>query len=202
VSGGAGDDGISFDLATGDGNVLDGGAGNDYLFGGKGADTLVGGPGNDHEDGLGGADRFAMGSVPDGNDAIFGERQYGPVPDQFHDVVDYSLRSAPITVDLDGKPSGDLAAGERDTVGRDVEEALGGPGDDTFVGNDFANTFYGNAGKDSLTGGKGQDLLHGGAGDDVYHAIDGFQDFIFTGGGTDNVSEIDVGLDVVASGAW
>jgi len=87
-------------------------------------------------------------------------------------------------------------------VYHDVEEALGGTGDDTFVGNDFANTFYGNAGKDSLTGGKGQDLLHGGAGDDVYHAIDGFQDFIFTGGGTDNVSEIDVGLDVVASGAW
>jgi len=201
VSGGAGNDVLNLYFATGDGNVLDGGAGNDHLYGGKGGDTLVGGPGNDDEYGFGGADRFVMGSSPDGNDAIFGEGG-APGPDHFHDVVDYSQRSAPITVDLNEKPSGDLAAGERDTVYHDVEEALGGTGDDTFVGNDFANTFYGNAGKDSLTGGKGQDLLHGGPGDDVYHAVDGFQDFIFTGGGNDNVSDIDVGLDVVASGAW
>src|SRR5262249_12346229 len=45
--------------------TLDGGAGDDDLRGGDGADTLIGGSGNDHIDGNIGADTATMGSGDD-----------------------------------------------------------------------------------------------------------------------------------------
>jgi hypothetical protein len=45
--------------------TLDGGAGNDRLVGGKGAETLIGGAGNDTVDGNGGADTALLGAGDD-----------------------------------------------------------------------------------------------------------------------------------------
>jgi trimeric autotransporter adhesin len=52
--------------------------------------------------------------------------------------------------------------------GTQIENALGGAGNDSLVGNDLANTLSGGLGDDVLTGGKGDDLLLGEVGVDSY----------------------------------
>ena len=56
VTAGGGDDEVRFQGLPLDGVTIDGGAGNDSLFGGSGAETLLGGAGNDLIDGNQGAD--------------------------------------------------------------------------------------------------------------------------------------------------
>ncbi len=53
-----------------------------------------------------------------------------------------------------------------------IENAVGGAGSDTILGNDAANKLYGMAGNDIIDGGAGIDRLYGGEGDDVFHADD------------------------------
>jgi Ca2+-binding RTX toxin-like protein len=48
-----------------------------------------------------------------------------------------------------------------------IENARGGPGDDTITGNIRANQLVGNAGNDVLAGLEGNDTLEGGSGDDT-----------------------------------
>jgi serralysin len=47
-----------------------------------------------------------------------------------------------------------------------IENAVGGSGNDTIVGNQAGNFLQGGAGTDSLTGGSGDDVLDGGSGSD------------------------------------
>lgn len=49
-----------------------------------------------------------------------------------------------------------------------IENALGGSGNDRIIGNDGNNYLVGGKGNDVLIGGKGNDLLQGGIGDDFY----------------------------------
>ena len=48
-----------------------------------------------------------------------------------------------------------------------IENATGGAGDDTLVGNEFANVLIGNKGNDVLRANAGNDVLGGGLGDDT-----------------------------------
>ena len=48
-----------------------------------------------------------------------------------------------------------------------IENAIGGSGNDTIVGNDVSNVLSGGAGNDSLFGGNGNDTQIGGLGNDV-----------------------------------
>ncbi len=86
---------------------------------------------------------------------------------------------------------------DADDLGTDslisIENLIGGEGDDTFTGNQFANIFQGGAGNDTLIGGEGDDQLFGGLGDDqliggstcdTLSGGDG-DDFLFGNGGTD-----------------
>lgn len=50
--------------------------------------------------------------------------------------------------------------------GANIENAMGGMGDDVIRGNALNNILYGGDGNDSLYGGEGNDTLYGGAGDD------------------------------------
>jgi len=59
-----------------------------------------------------------------------------------------------------------------------IENATGGSGNDTLIGNGANNLLIGNAGTDSLTGGDGHDTLIGGAGGDA----------LIGGNGTDTAS--------------
>jgi Ca2+-binding RTX toxin-like protein len=147
-------------------DTIDGGPGADYLDDGPGDDTITGGPGDDNLTAGPGRDVFSGG---DGTDA-----------------VDYNVRTAPVTITLDGvADSGE--AGEGDTVGPDVESATGGSGPDHLVGNAADNYLTGGAGNDTIVGGPGSDRIDAGSGDDTIDTRDGVYDSVECGPGYDTV---------------
>ena len=131
--------------------VLIGGSAGDVLTGGAAANRLEGRAGNDTLDGRSAADVFVGG---------------GGV-----DTVTYADRSARVVADPDGQPddgdAGDGPAGTRDTIGRDVENLVGGAGNDVLYGGTGANRLDGMGGNDWLSGGFGPDVLAGGVGLDT-----------------------------------
>ena len=68
-----------------------------------------------------------------------------------------------------------------------LENAIGGSGNDILTGNASPNRLEGNAGADTLTGGAGIDTLIGGAGADTLDGGEG-NDLIIGGGGADTLS--------------
>ncbi|MEX3016815.1 M10 family metallopeptidase, partial [Gymnodinialimonas hymeniacidonis] len=71
-------------------------------------------------------------------------------------------------------------------IGAVIENAIGGAGDDTIMGNSVANSLEGGAGADSIVGGDGADSLRGGSGNDTL--LGGLaDDFIFGDDGDDVV---------------
>jgi Ca2+-binding RTX toxin-like protein len=58
-----------------------------------------------------------------------------------------------------------------------IENAWGGSGEDTIVGNEVGNNLLGNSGNDSLDGGLGNDTLYGGENNDTLLGSDG-DDFL------------------------
>jgi hypothetical protein len=165
-------------VTIGDGinSWVDGGSGNDRLVAGSGSNWLFGNTGDDYLDGGLGSDLLNGG---DGND-----------------TVDYSSRTAPLTITLDGS-WGDGQAGENDNVSTTVENVIGGAGNDTITGSPASNylaggpgddSLAGGAGDDTLDGGPGHDALDGGDGADVLRAQDGSIDTLTCGAGVDTVS--------------
>lgn len=137
------------------------------LRGGDGNDTLVGGSASDLLDGGSGSDQL----------------QGGPGAD----AVDYSTRTAPVTVTLGTGADGE--AGEADTVGLDVEHILGGSWDDTLTGSGAANIVVGGGGNDTLHGASGNDQLRGGPGADT-----------ITGGHGNDTASGEAGADHIVGG--
>ncbi len=138
IDGGAGRD----RLFGGDGmDVIDGGAGNDYLFGGDGDDILTGGAGNDQAWGNDGDDIFVA-EAGDGNDRYNGGAGT--------DTLDLSAIINDVLVDL----SGNIGRAVTDNGGVDrlsnIEDVIGGSGDDTFIASDAANMFEGGSGGDEF----------------------------------------------------
>jgi Ca2+-binding RTX toxin-like protein len=134
-------------------DLIDGLAGDDDLTAGRDADDLRGGEGDDvlrdgddDETGTPGADLFAGG---DG-----------------WDVVSFEGRLSDVTIALDDVAN-DGRSDEHDDVRSDVEEAVGGRGNDLLVGTDEANVLDGAAGDDILVGLLGADDLFGGGGFDL-----------------------------------
>lgn len=80
-----------------------------------------------------------------------------------------------------------------------IEDAIGGSGDDTIVGNALRNRLEGRAGDDSLLGGDGRDVLHGAGGDDSLFGGTG-GDTLVGAGGRDRLSG-DAGRDRLDGGA-
>ena len=137
--------------ADGSANRLDGGDGDDVLWGYGGDDSLSGGDGNDSLQGGDGADRL------DGGAGV--------------DMVDYQYSDGAVTVDLgEGTVEGGHAEGD---VITDFENVFGSEHDDLLTGDDSANLLGGLAGDDELRGGAGDDRLWGGDGDDRLQGDDG-----------------------------
>jgi|GEM_PF-3029913 len=210
VIGGWGDDTIYGDALS---NVLDGGPGNDTVGYARttrgvdvnlaagvatgieiGTDTLIdmetvaGGSGDDRLAGDGGVNWLSGGGGKDelvgsaGNDFLFG--------DAGTDTVDYSSAESGVVVDLgEGTATGPEIG--TDTL-RDIENAIGGAGEDTIRGGDGTNILDGAGGNDILNGGAGEDALLGGLGNDT-----------LTGGGGKDELIGGAGLDTaVFSGGW
>lgn len=76
-----------------------------------------------------------------------------------------------------------------------IENANGGSGNDTLVGNQADNRLAGGGGNDVLDGGDGDDILIGGPGDDILTGGQGADRFVFeaSGGGNDTVTDFGVG---------
>ncbi|MFT7580389.1 MAG: Ca2+-binding RTX toxin-like protein [Myxococcota bacterium] len=137
--------------------TVNGGAGSDTITGGSGDDTLSGGDGDD---------TFKSAVGADGADTFNG----GPGTD----TVDYSNRTGDLTVTIDGTANDGLAA-ETDDVEVDVEDIVGGQGDDTLTGSNVSNVIEGGDGADTLSGGPGNadctldvDSLKGDDGADIF----------------------------------
>jgi Ca2+-binding RTX toxin-like protein len=164
-----------------------------YIDGNKGNDTITSGPTTDAiraDEGDDLIDGGLGGDTLDGMEGI--------------DTVTYASRSEGITVSLnDPVPDPDApetaalnegAVGEGDSV--DVENVIGGSGDDTMIGGDPVrgfgktakslppNVFRGGPGNDRLSGLAGADQLDGGAGKDRLSGGDG-KDKLKGGAGQD-----------------
>ncbi|MBB2940952.1 Ca2+-binding RTX toxin-like protein [Actinoplanes lutulentus] len=179
---------------------------NDHLFGGPGNDRLQGGAGNDSLHGYEGSDVLDGGA---GNDQLIGDDPNAGVwPDVIRggagrDRVAYGNYTKPLTVDLDGAQRDDGQAGERDTLGADLEDIVGGAGNDRLTGNASANNIRGDLGNDVIRGGAGNDVLdgedgrdslYGDAGDDQLSGLDTGPDF------PDTADRLDGGVNGTATG--
>jgi Ca2+-binding RTX toxin-like protein len=179
VLGGAGNDYIAeFSWATEHAtgveeprNTLYGGAGNDTLDGGSGEDALFGGPGDDT---LLASEFYVSLFDPYGpnHEPRYSADHYSGGTG--NDTIDYSGRKRAddgLAVSLDGVANDGRLAGrdhgaEGDNVDADVENVIGGGGDDRLSGSAANNRLVGNGGNDILRGGAGDDVLDGGAGRD------------------------------------
>ena len=183
ISGGPGDDVIDAS-GVGSGALIVGLSGNDtiigtqfddILIGGDGDDILDAGPGNDLVFGNGGNDTLIGGSG-EGNDRLDGG--IGT------DTVTYSSATQAVVVNLtSGLAFGDPAIGSDTLV--DIENVIGGQGNDTIVGNAVANVLDGGPGDDILSGLGGDDTLIGGAGNDTLIGGTGSDAAMFSGNRAD-----------------
>ena len=156
IKGGSGDDSMLCGTAD---CTLFGNAGNDSLLGSLGNDTLNGGTGND---------TFTESVNAAGADVFNGGAGI--------DTVDYGFRTNAVTLTINGLAD-DGEPGERDTIALDIENLMGGSGNDTIVGSSLANRLEGGPGNDTISGGGGNDTLVGGAGNDTLSGDDGNDTF-------------------------
>ncbi|SDL66874.1 hypothetical protein [Maricaulis salignorans] len=203
--------------------TLDGGDGNDEIWGYNGNDRLIGGDGADKLRGDRGADSLSGGDGDDillggdGDDTLIGGA--GADSLQGHagfDTVDYSGSSAGIDVRLwrGGANSGGDAQGDKL---RDIEAVIGSDFDDVLqgrngvdvnldggAGNDFIdglsgnNVLVGGAGDDSIYGRAGTDTLDGGTGNDTLSGGADADTFVFADGyGADTILDFEDGTDTI-----
>ena len=197
ILGGKGND----SLVGGDANdMLNGGDGNDTLVGNAGDDQLFGGIGNDSLSGGDGGDLLnGGGAFPDfdGRDTLAG----GPGTD----TADYRYRAADLDLSIDDLAN-DGAVNEKDNIHTDIENVLGGLGNDRITGSAAHNLLSGGQGSDTITGAGGNDALFpgrdrdtaiGGTGVDLFLALDGAADRLSRGGNATDFFSDDPSLDRV-----
>jgi hypothetical protein len=136
------------DTASSDNANVYGGPGADHLTGQSG--TLSGGPGPDE-----------LTAGPEGV-AFLDDDGARPAQDRYigskaPDTLAYRGRDSGVRVDLAGGRVGP----DRDAV-TDVEDVIGGNGDDVLMGNRADNTLEGEWGADRIVGGAGEDTIYTG----------------------------------------
>jgi hypothetical protein len=168
---------------SGDGDLIEAGAGNDTVLSGAGNDIVYGGDGNDIVDGGAGDDMLLGESgddtfvVSSGTDTIAG----GETGETNGDTLDGSSLSTDTTVTFSAAENGTLTSGADQVNFFEIEQVITGSGNDTVTGA---------AGSQSVDTGAGNDVISMGDGDDTVVAGDG--DDTVTGG---------AGADVLTAGA-
>jgi Ca2+-binding RTX toxin-like protein len=147
--------------------------GNELLIGNANGNELFGGDGDDTLHGNAGADSL------DGGDGS--------------DWVGFASAMASVTIDL-------VAGSTNGAHGVDllfsIENAIAGAGDDSLLGDDFANWLSGGAGNDRLNSAVGNDTLDGGDGADTIWGGDG-DDVFIVGDGDVVFEEVGQGIDLI-----
>jgi Ca2+-binding RTX toxin-like protein len=138
LDGGAGNDVLR--VASGVGNTLLGGSGDDLLAGGESDDTLNGGEGNDTVD-------YSSTTLGVTVDLVAGTATGAEIGTDALSAIEHVI----------GGAGSDSLTG--DAVANVLE---GGSGDDSLNGGAGDDLLYGGAGNDLLAGGAGNDLLDGG----------------------------------------
>ncbi len=162
-------DGVANDGAPGEGDdvgtdveIVFGGQGDDHLMGNAKANTLLGYLGDDVLNGMAGKDTLGSGTGSmDGSDVFIGGAGVDTV-DEFH------IGNLVLSIDgvANDRVAGDPSEGV-DNIHTDVENVLGGLGNDRITGDAAANLLGGGAGDDTLIGGGGNDVLEPGVGTDT-----------------------------------
>ncbi|MGF1455445.1 MAG: LamG-like jellyroll fold domain-containing protein [Alphaproteobacteria bacterium] len=162
ISGGDGDDVI---IGLGGNDELNGGSGDDVVTGGAGEDTAFDGDGSDVVETGSGDDILVSGT---GDDILDGGTGI--------DTLDLSAAMAGVFVDLDvnssdttGTPSteGTAAGALGNDVLLNIDNVIGGSGDDVLFGNNATNVIQGGAGNDTIHPFGGVDVIDGGEGFDL-----------------------------------
>lgn len=138
-----------------------GGSSNDTLIGDNGDNVLDGGAGVNALYGLAGNDFFAGGTSTGGINQLWGGTGTN--------TVDYSEISS-VRVDL-GAGSGHVLNGTAFVLADqmvDIQNAIGGVGNDRLIGNDGDNRLDGGLGQNALYGLGGNDVLVGGLGEGLH----------------------------------
>lgn len=180
IDGGDGNDSLFGGLGNAD---LNGGSDGDSLFGGFGSDDIDAGAGNDSVFGGAGNDDTGGGA---GDDYLDG----GPGGDLLKggsnsDTVSYVTRTEGVAATIGG-PAGqdgnseDSSPAGLDTIDNDVENLWGTSGDDVLAGDNDANLLAAGAGNDFLLGNGRGDTLVGDLGDDFLAG--GFGNDVLNGG--------------------
>jgi Ca2+-binding RTX toxin-like protein len=153
-------------------NAIHGGDGNDSISAGLGADSLFGGKGND---------------TLNGGDGI--------------DTADYSQIDTGVKIDLGGNKVTGLTSTSKLLVGTDktsnIENALGGSGDDLLIASSKGSLLDGGDGNDTLKGGSKSDTLYGGDGNDIVSAGSGNDEIVGGDGAGDDTYDGGAGIDTV-----
>ena len=145
IQGLGGDDRITVDADVSFSLTLEGGAGEDRIQGGAGADVMRGGDGRDYLEGGAGNDTLDGGR---GDDIVYGGQGNDTLSGGRGD--DY----------LEGGKGDDALKG-----GAGNDTLSGGRGDDRVEGGAGNDTMYGGGGTDRLAGNAGNDVMYGDASD-------------------------------------
>jgi Ca2+-binding RTX toxin-like protein len=151
------------------------------VYGNGGNDRLTVRPYGDNNDLA-----HALADGGSGNDTLIGSLATVFEGDSGTDTADFSTRTDNLKISLDNLAN-DGATGDNANVLADVENVLGGSGNDKIVGNPFANVLKGGAGNDTLYGGAGNDTLDGGSGRDMLFGQDGNDTLLAKDGRTDSL---------------
>jgi Ca2+-binding RTX toxin-like protein len=182
-------------------NTLYGGPGDDHLVGGGGVDTLYGGDGNDWLAGGPGND-IIEGEGPNCVVASAGVYASSVCDSGFAghhgtgtNVLDYSDRTDPVTVDLSKLTdlTVDIGVAHEHDIVTNCSNVRGGSGEDTLTGDSGDNMIWGGPGDDTIHGGAGTDTLYGDAGNDTIFG-DAGDDFIYGGPGVNTLNGDDPSL--------
>ena len=149
-------DSIRVTASPPEGALLNGGGGNDDLFGTSNDDTILGGPGIDTMDGGEGNDLIDTGlSVEDPFQERFEQADGG----SGFDTITYADRDAGITTDFASTGFAIDADGLPDILSGGIEKIVGSHHDDELIGGILNDTFVGNGGNDTMCGGLGVDTV-------------------------------------------
>ncbi len=116
------------------------------------------------------------------------------------DLIDAAAVSSAVTINLNAGQTSTIAGGSFViAAGTQIENAFGGAGNDTLIGNDLGNVLRGNGGADTLTGNGGADVfMFGNVRESTAQASDTITDFAV---GTDKIDLrlIDANLKVAGN---